>query len=71
LKKYSREILKQEFNITSDVICIDLCCGSRKQEGHIGVDRNQIHGVDIVLDIEEGLPFEDNTIDRVYANFLL
>lgn len=70
MKKYNREMLKQEFNVTDDKICVDLGCGSRKQKGYIGVDNKKLEGVDIVCDIEEGLPFEDNTIDRIYANFL-
>lgn len=70
MEKYSRETLKQEFDVTNDKICIDLGCGTRKQEGYIGVDLNPIDGVDIVCDIEKGLPFEDNTVDRIYANFL-
>ena len=70
MKKYNREMLKKEFDVNNDKICIDLGCGSRKQKGYIGVDSKQIDGVDIVCDVEEGLPFEDNTIDRIYANFL-
>ncbi|VVB90292.1 Methyltransferase domain protein [uncultured archaeon] len=71
LEKYSRELLKQRFNINNDTICVDLGCGSRKQKGYIGVDTAKLEGVDIVYDVNEnGLPFEDNTIDLVYSNFL-
>lgn len=70
MRKYSREELKQEFNITGDLICIDLGCGTRKQKGYIGVDSTKLEGVDITCDVEKGLPFKDNTIDRVYSDFL-
>jgi len=70
MKKYNRGMVKQEFNITDDEIRIDLGCGSRKQKGYIGVDIKKLDGVDIVCDIEKGLPFKDNTIDGIYANFL-
>lgn len=70
MKKYNRRTLKEEFNITDDLICLDLGCGLRKQNGYIGIDNRKLEGVDIVCDIEKELPFEDNTIDRVYCNFL-
>jgi len=70
LRRYNSQELKQKFKTNGDLICIDLGCGSRKQKGYIGIDNRKLEGVDIVCDIEKGLPFEDNTIDRIYANFL-
>lgn len=51
-------------------IAVDLGCGNRKREGFIGVDKVKLEGVDIVCDLEQGLPFADNTVDFIYANFL-
>jgi len=50
-------------------IFIDLGCGARKHPGYIGVDTAKLEGVDIVCNVEEGLPFEDNSIDGIYSNF--
>lgn len=70
MKKYDRQMLKQEFNIIDDKIYIDLGCGGRKQKGYLGVDISRFEGVDVVCNIEEELPLEDNTVDGIYANFL-
>ena len=63
-------MLKQKFNIAGNLICVDLGCGNRKQRGYIGVDKAKLKEVDIVWNIEKDLPFENDTIDRIYANFL-
>jgi SAM-dependent methyltransferase len=45
---------------------IDLGCGPGKKPGCIGVDRRDSPGVDIVADLEEGLPFlPDGCADSV------
>ena len=51
-------------------IRVDLGCGSRKRPGHIGVDSAALPGVDIVCDLNAGLPFEDGAVDAVWSNFL-
>jgi SAM-dependent methyltransferase len=51
-------------------VLIDLGCGKRKQLNHIGVDRVVLPGVDIVCDLDSGLPFKTASVDGVYANFL-
>lgn len=50
---------------------IDLGCGRAKRPGHVGLDLYPYEGVDIVCDLEGRLPFEDNSVDRVYANHVL
>ncbi|MCL4458575.1 MAG: methyltransferase domain-containing protein [Chloroflexi bacterium] len=54
----------------SQEIRIDLGCGNRKRPGHIGVDKHSLPGIDIVWDVENGLPFEDNCVDYIYSEFL-
>lgn len=48
-------------------IRLDLGCGNRKKEGYIGIDRVALKGVDIVCDIERGLPIKDDCVDKVYS----
>jgi SAM-dependent methyltransferase len=69
-KKLSREELLLISSNNENMIYIDLGCGSKKKDGYLGVDITQLDGVDIVCDISKGLPFEDNSIDGVYSNFL-
>ena len=47
---------------------IDLGCGKQKQiPWATGVDAYPFEGVEVVTDLEQGLPFEDNQVDQVYA----
>lgn len=47
---------------------IDLGCGPNKQyETAFGVDRHAHAAVDVVTDLETGLPFADDEIDYVFA----
>ena len=50
---------------------IDLGCGNRKRPGHIGVDTLRLPGVDVIWDPKDPLPFDENSVDGVYANFVL
>lgn len=50
--------------------CIDLGCGTRKQKGYIDVDNKKLEEVNVVYDTKRGLSFKDNSIDRIYSNFL-
>jgi predicted SAM-dependent methyltransferase len=48
-------------------IKVDLCCGSRKPEGFIGVDMFDLPGVDLVADLNKQFPFNDNYVDYLRA----
>ncbi|GIP21687.1 class I SAM-dependent methyltransferase [Paenibacillus sp. J22TS3] len=50
---------------------VDLGCGPAKRTGFVGVDRFPLPGVDIIGDLNERLPFEDDTVDLVYASHSL
>jgi predicted SAM-dependent methyltransferase len=53
-------------------IVIELGCGPNKQAGAIGVDKLEDKAVDIVADIENGLPFlPDNSVDEILSRHLL
>jgi SAM-dependent methyltransferase len=52
-----------------EAIKLDLGCGPTKREGFIGVDTKDLPGVDIVADIEKGLPFvPDECVDAIYSS---
>lgn len=46
---------------------IEIGCGKTKTEGYIGMDRFQLPGVDIVADLNDTFPIQDNSVDVVYA----
>ena len=52
-------------------IRIDLGCGTRKVAGTLGVDTVAVPGVDILADLNSGLPFKDDSIDAVYSYHIL
>jgi SAM-dependent methyltransferase len=53
-------------------VVIDLGCGERKRPGRIGVDRLDLPQVDIVADLEEGLPFlPDRSVDEIHCRNVL
>jgi len=49
------------------LVKVELGCGRTKNEGYIGIDRFEFPGVDIVADLNEGIPMEDNSVDILYA----
>lgn len=53
------------------MVIIDLGCGSRKKPGSVGMDIAPIPGVDVVADMAYGLPFRDNSVDRIYVYHVL
>ena len=50
---------------------INIGCGKKLREGYLNVDKSDQVGADKVLDIEEGLPFEDNTFDEILSEHTL
>lgn len=47
---------------------IDLGCGRNKLPGAAGVDFLDLPGVDVVADLNQRLPFDDESFDVVYSN---
>jgi len=57
---------------SNERIVIELGCGPNKVAGAIGVDKFQDENVDIVADIENGLPFlPDNSVDELFSRHVL
>lgn len=53
-------------------VIIELGCGESKQAGRIGIDRLNLPGVDIVADINQGLPFlPDDSVDEIHSKSFL
>ena len=53
------------------MIGMDLGCGWNKQPELIGVDRYFCSGVDLIADINKGLPFSDDSVDLLFASHVL
>ena len=50
------------------MLVLDIGCGSKKTKGSIGIDITQSGGVDIVHDVNKGLPMIDsNSVDRIHC----
>lgn len=63
--------LEQLIN-SSDLFVIDLGCGPKKKPGRIAIDKMDLPHVDIVADIEEGLPFlPDHCVDEIHCRSIL
>lgn len=52
-------------------IRLDLGCGHRKIRGCLGVDSEASPTVDVLADINRGLPFMDNSVDEIYVYHIL
>ncbi len=50
---------------------LDIGCGRKKLPGAIGLDRMQLPGIDVVADLNEKLPINDEEFDAVYADQVL
>ncbi|RJQ29816.1 MAG: methyltransferase domain-containing protein [Peptococcaceae bacterium] len=50
---------------------IDLGCGAHKKEGFFGIDKVLLAGVDLVCDIEKGIPLKSNAAEYIYCEYLL
>lgn len=59
------------FQASGEKVFIDLGCGKRKRDGYIGVDTVMSEGTDIVCNLAEGLPFEDNSVDGIWSGFFV
>jgi len=49
-------------------VIVELGCGLKKKKGRIGIDAIDLPNVDIVADIEKGLPFlPDDSVDQIHC----
>jgi SAM-dependent methyltransferase len=47
---------------------LDLGCGPRKRDGHIGVDIKPFPGVDVIADLRMKWPWKDGEVHEVYCS---
>lgn len=50
---------------------VELGCGSTKNDGYIGIDRFPLPNVDIVADLNKGIPLDDNSVDVIFCSHSL
>jgi ubiquinone/menaquinone biosynthesis C-methylase UbiE len=50
---------------------LDIGCGRSKLKGTLGVDIVPLPGVNVVADLNSGLPFRDNSVDEIYTSHTL
>lgn len=50
---------------------LNLGCGRCVVEGYVNLDKRDLKGVDVKVDVLNGLPFEDNYFDEVRAHHIL
>ena len=50
---------------------VDLGCGATKRAGYVGIDRFPLPGVDIVCDVNQGIPLETSSVDYLIASHSL
>lgn len=52
-------------------LCLNLGCGYRREEGFVNIDNRAEVKPDMVCDILQGLPYDDNSVDMVRADDFL
>jgi len=50
---------------------LNLGCGPNKLVGFVNIDKQKEVNPDLVWNVEEGLPFPDNSVDLIYSNHFL
>lgn len=64
--------LFDEYKKKYGTIAIDLGCGPNKKTGYIGIDILDLPGVDLAMDIENGLSMlPDSSVDEIYTSHFL
>lgn len=69
IKKKLKALKKKvEEAVSAPLVKLDLGCGKNKREGFTGVDRIAFEGVDIVADLTQRWPWEDNSVDEAHSS---
>jgi len=68
--KQKKDVQQQQYALNPPV-WIDLGCGTSKLQGFVGIDRFPMPGVDVVCDLDEGIPIASDSVDHVLASHSL
>lgn len=47
---------------------LNLGCGNKRKEGFVGVDAFECEAVDVIADLNDHLPFDDDSVDEVWMD---
>ena len=53
------------------MIKLNIGCGPYKKPGYINIDKNPIWEPDKVVDVRNGFPFDDNSVDEIWASHFM
>ena len=53
------------------MVKLNLGCGFKKMEGFLNIDINEKCNPDMVYNLNNKLPFEDNSVDLIYSSLFL
>jgi len=65
------ELKRRGLRVRKESLKLDLGCGDAKPEGYMGIDKEPGPQVDVVHDLEQGIPYPDNSADEIRANHVL
>lgn len=67
----SDELNEIKHKLQSNVLRVDLGCGTNKHGNYVGVDVHPASGADIIADLNQQFPFPDNSVDEVRAHDII
>ena len=50
---------------------LDLGCGDNKRRGFIGIDSIKLNDVDVVHNLNKGIPYKNNSVDEIFTRSTL
>ena len=56
---------------TKIMVVLDIGCGNKKAKGAVGIDRIKTKDVDILCDLDIGLPFKENVFEKIICDSVL
>ena len=50
---------------------INIGCGRKKMPDYINIDNRQEHKPDLLVNVDDGLPFADSSVDEIYTSHFI
>jgi len=63
--------MKKAFKKANNIRKLNIGCGRKLMKGYLNIDKSKEVGADLVVDIEKGMPFPDNTFDEIFSSHAL